>query len=172
MANTYNVCNKLQAIADAITQGGGGGSDQAIDINYDNTTSGLTADNVQDAIDENADSIDTLNSKMAKYTLLWTNPSPSAAFAAQDIVVDISGYDDIYIETTEGVCIGKVGNGTYEVACGLSSGIAYLYYRQFALNNTSKISVGDGKQTKVTDGATSTVNALYVPLRIYGVKIG
>ena len=42
----------------------GGGSDQAIDINYDNTTSGLTADNVQDAIDENADNISTLNSKL------------------------------------------------------------------------------------------------------------
>ena len=36
----------------------------ADDVDYDNTTSGLTATNVQDAIDENASSIDTLNSKL------------------------------------------------------------------------------------------------------------
>jgi hypothetical protein len=34
------------------TGGGGGGSDQAIDINYDNVLSGLAATNVQEALDE------------------------------------------------------------------------------------------------------------------------
>ena len=34
------------------SSGGGGGSSEAEDINYDNTTSQLTADNVQDALDE------------------------------------------------------------------------------------------------------------------------
>lgn len=37
--------------------GGGGGSSTAEDVSYDNTDSGLTADNVQDAIDEVANSI-------------------------------------------------------------------------------------------------------------------
>lgn len=32
--------------------GGGGGASTAADISYDNTSSGLTADNVQAAIDE------------------------------------------------------------------------------------------------------------------------
>lgn len=41
--------------------GGGGGSYSADDVSYDNTQSGLTATNVQDAIDENASDISTLN---------------------------------------------------------------------------------------------------------------
>lgn len=57
----------------------GAGSDEAVDINYDNTISGLIATNVQDAIDENADSISTLNSNITKNVL--------------DTYVDISGYD-------------------------------------------------------------------------------
>lgn len=40
--------------------GGGGGSSEAIDINYDNTQSGLSATNVQAAIDELEDEIDSI----------------------------------------------------------------------------------------------------------------
>lgn len=43
----------------ANTNGGSGGSSEAGDINYDNTTSQLTADNVQDAIDEVVANADT-----------------------------------------------------------------------------------------------------------------
>lgn len=39
---------------------GGGGSSNAIDINYNNSTSGLTATNVQDAIDELSEIIFTI----------------------------------------------------------------------------------------------------------------
>lgn len=39
-------------------EGGGGGSSEAIDINYNNSTSGLDSDNVQDAIDELDETID------------------------------------------------------------------------------------------------------------------
>ena len=41
-------------------------SPDAGDINYDNTVSGLTANKVQGAIDENAASIDTINSNLAQ----------------------------------------------------------------------------------------------------------
>ena len=40
--------------------GGGGGSSEAVDINYDNTQSGLSATNVQAAIDELEDEIDSI----------------------------------------------------------------------------------------------------------------
>lgn len=46
---TPNATNKTITIA---STGGGGGASSADDVSYDNTTSGLTATNVQDAIDE------------------------------------------------------------------------------------------------------------------------
>ena len=48
---------RIERYLDAIVQnggggGGGGGASAAEDVSYDNTTSGLTATNIQDAIDE------------------------------------------------------------------------------------------------------------------------
>lgn len=56
-ANELTIPNKTvhtiySVIGYKIVGGGGGGSSEAEDINYDNTTSQLSADNVQDAIDE------------------------------------------------------------------------------------------------------------------------
>lgn len=46
---------------------GGASSLDASDVTYDNTVSGLTATDVQDAIDENASNIATINSNLATY---------------------------------------------------------------------------------------------------------
>ena len=49
-------------LAKALSGGGGSGSGgSADDISYDNTTSGLTASDVQDAIDEIASKLSSLN---------------------------------------------------------------------------------------------------------------
>ena len=81
MATIYDQNVKLQAIADAITNQSitiTTGQDlldsladianamqpAAANISYDNTNSGLQAVNVQQAVDENADSISTLNSSI------------------------------------------------------------------------------------------------------------
>lgn len=119
-----------------------------------------------------AAALDMLNSKTAKYTLLWTNQNPTAAFASTTLQIDISPYDEIQIETSEVVTSGKVGSVAYSMACGLSSGVAYLYYRGFSLTNTSQIAIGAGQQTTVSNGTTTTVNAIGIPIRIFGVKIG
>lgn len=42
----------LLQLKEVIEQGGGGSTPTAADVSYDNTTSGMTADDVQDAIDE------------------------------------------------------------------------------------------------------------------------
>ena len=44
-----------------------GNSGEAIDTSYDNTTSGLDATNVQSAIDELDNTVDTLNSNLTQY---------------------------------------------------------------------------------------------------------
>lgn len=46
--------------------GGGGGGTAAQDVSYDNTTSGLTATNVQDAIDEVEGRVDTIETALTK----------------------------------------------------------------------------------------------------------
>lgn len=49
-------------LAKALSGGGGSGSGgSADDVSYDNTTSGLTASDVQDAIDEIASKLSSLN---------------------------------------------------------------------------------------------------------------
>lgn len=91
MANIYDQNVKLQAIADAITNQSitiTTGQDlldaladianamqpAAANISYDNTNSGLQAVNVQQAVDENADEISTLNSSYsALYELDYAN---------------------------------------------------------------------------------------------------
>ena len=51
-------------------------------------------------------------------TLLWTNPSPNANFAAQTVSLDLSDYDDVEIEfktySTQATYLtskGTIGNG-------------------------------------------------------------
>lgn len=67
-------------------------------ITYDNTVSGLTATDVQSAIDELASSAP--GSEHGLYEL-WANPAPTTAFATQTVVLnsfDSSRFDAIEIE--------------------------------------------------------------------------
>lgn len=48
----FTIQNSIDLLEKASNGGGGGGSSTASDVSYDNTTSQLTADNVQEAIDE------------------------------------------------------------------------------------------------------------------------
>lgn len=57
-----------------VPSGGGGGGGTASDIEYDNTTSGLTAENVQDAIDEIAQGGGGSSDERAMISDAW-NPS-------------------------------------------------------------------------------------------------
>ena len=67
-------------------------------VTYDNTVSGLTATNAQDAIDEVYASIPTV-SEHGIYEL-WSNPNPGASFAPQTVnltVADTSEFDSVII---------------------------------------------------------------------------
>lgn len=98
--------------------------------------------------------------------LLWTNPSPTSAFAAQTVSLDLSDYDAVEIETllsvggmttTRTTDVGQMG----EVG-GLGS--AGATYCRMATVATSGITFTEGK----TNGTTNNANA--IPLRIYGIK--
>lgn len=110
MANIYDQNVKLQAIADAITNQSitiTTGQDlldaladianamqpAAANISYDNTNSGLQAVNVQQAVDENANNISTLNSRIDTKVGDWV--SINSATVGNAVTVDISAYKEI-----------------------------------------------------------------------------
>lgn len=65
---------------------GGGGGTSAQNVSYDNTTSGLTAINVQDAIDEVEGRVDTLENNAAKE--VWSATVTGAASATSVTFTD------------------------------------------------------------------------------------
>lgn len=68
-------------------------------ISYDNTDSGLTADDVQDAIDEVAGSIDEIAEKKFRMSTLW---SGDASTAGSVEVSDLSQFDALMIYYNSG----------------------------------------------------------------------
>ena len=80
--------------------GGGSGSDQAVDIQYDNSLSGLSATNVQDALTELAESkqsITTTEKTVTLYSSRWSN----GTYQLQDS--DIKSSSDVYINVPDGI---------------------------------------------------------------------
>lgn len=69
---------------------GGAGSIDASDVNYDNTGSGLTATDVQDAIDEIDTSLDTLAGTVSTnvFTNKWTTPLNASIGATSATITD------------------------------------------------------------------------------------
>ena len=91
--------------------------------------------------------------------LLWTNASPSSAFAAQTINLDLSKYSrvlvvggfDVNYYTTKFTAICAVGNN--------SNIVKPTGYRSFSVSTTG-VTFGDG----------DSVNKELIPLNIYGIK--
>lgn len=150
----------------------------ADDVNYDNTTSGLTATDVQAAIDEIAQG----GGGGGSYELVWTNADPttgiddttplSIANANQytyfvfEIIAN-SSYADKPI-MTGAANLGSTSNqvGIY----GLSSGATVYYYRTFTTTSSTMVLTlpkvkNLGAWTDTNDVATN-----YIPLHIYGIK--
>lgn len=101
--------SSLVAAINEASQGGGGGTPAASAVSYDNTGSGLTATDVQDAIDELADPVNdagtavdlsTYNSAANKYTA----PSDGYIFAtittqSDTAAVSVYGSNDTIIDS-------------------------------------------------------------------------
>ena len=97
----------------------------AAGTSYDNTTSGLTATNVQDALDEIDASVDTLNSKTVKFidvsTLLTTLSTQNASYLA---TVDCIATG--YMANTTGDATISI-DGVEVMRTGVPTGIASGY---------------------------------------------
>jgi len=119
-----------------------------------------------------AAALSALNSKTTKYTLLWTNPNPTADYAGTTLPIDISGYDEIKIVTNFGIFSGNVGNSIYGTIAAPSGGVMYVWSRIFTLTNTAQISIANCNQAPTSSGAVTAANGVLIPIKIFGVKIG
>lgn len=106
-------------------------------------------------------------------TRLWTNASPSSSFAAQEVAVDLTGYDlyavQVRLSTTQDVRYGMrffpVDESTNQLECP-----------QHTVNRTAGRNCTYSLTTKKLsfDGAyynASANNKIAIPLYIWGIKL-
>lgn len=104
---------------------------------------------------------------------LWENPSPTSAFAAQDITVELSGFDfyavQVRLSTTQDVRYGMkffpVDESTNQLDCP-----------QHTVNRTAGRNCSYSFSTKKLSFAGayyngSANNAIAIPLFIWGIKL-
>lgn len=181
--------NELKAEIDALAPGG---EVSAAEVSYDNTSSQLTADDVQDAIDELNTKIESIQPSAADHGIfeLWKNSDVSVAFAGQDVVLtdfDSTKYDAIII-TAETIVGESFGAKWYEfdkdvLSISQYSGMlhdmftsgspvaAYEASRsvEFSLTGTTlTVTFGSGT-TSAIGGTAGTDNTRMVPVRILGL---
>lgn len=90
--NTVNPALMYIWDGSAYVPAGGGGEVAAEDVTYDNASSGLTAQTVQEAIDENAEAISALNSRITIITSTvkyneWTYLNFPTGFNRQNCII-------------------------------------------------------------------------------------
>lgn len=110
--------------------------------------------------------------------LLWENPSPTAAFAAQTIAMDLSGYDfvEIYFRQQYGdsnlvytKCLKDVnGYLSDTLASSVAGRGTYAFQRSFSVASSG---VTFNNCSFGYTGQSATTNNNYcIPVKIYGIK--
>lgn len=151
-------------------------------VTYDNTGSGLTATNAQDAIDE----VVTMIPSVPEHGVyeLWLNPSPSTTFAAQDVTVTNDNSFDMFfidfIRTSDGYIralgTGETGKLSTVGSFALSSTAIVQDARNFTISKTGNVYTFSFQDEKTRSSAygsgtytDSVNNDQMVPYRIVGV---
>lgn len=108
--------------------------------------------------------------------LLWTNPSPTASFAAQTITVpDMSEYDMIEIMFEYATSDGHVGTSRVKGGKGgwLEATISGARrFRTFTIPSATQITFTDAKYNGMGSSAATTENVGAIPLYVIGIKNG
>lgn len=159
----------------------------ASDITYDNTSSGLSATDVQDALDE-------INNK-TKHGLveLWKNPDITQVFASQMIAInnfDASYYDAIIV-VFEPVASETMATNWHEIDTDSLNSLSTMRFNYVTMNNSAisqihrditsitllnnvlSLTFGDAQiLTKLHTSTTTTAstnNQRMIPVRILGL---
>lgn len=144
----------------------------ATQVSYDNTVSGLTAANVQAAIDELA------SAPAAGETVLWSNPDPTQSFAGQPVTLSdsIVNYDLIKVQVLD----RNDRAGMYEaygVVSLITTGTSFVDVGFVA---GSTMNGEHGRRANFTDNTTITFDSGYtggtvgntyaIPYKVIGIK--
>lgn len=107
------------------------------------------------------------------FKLLWTNPSPTASFAAQAVPVDLTGYDFLAVEV-----IFNLSNPVLFPVCLYAASVTDFYMpvnAQSSNNSGARQGSYSSVQKKITFSSASyngsTNNNYVIPLYIWGVKL-
>lgn len=106
-------------------------------------------------------------------TKLWENPSPTSAFAAQTIAVDLSGYDLTLILANSGVsaiATNVIGKSVYLNEAVAAANTEVITRRRLGTINNNGIAFNDAYRAGHS-ASGSVDNTLLVPYRIYGIKL-
>lgn len=117
---------------------------------------------------------------------LWTNPNPTASFAAQTISLDLSSFDKIFIKLRFGSASGSAENAYFFEFCDIgettalhafnvpnttSSSITPNMAARNANVSNSGVAFGAGLIKQLTSGGNPTNdNTACIPYAIYGIK--
>lgn len=113
-------------------------------------------------------------------TLLWTNPDPTVAFAAQTVELDLSEYDEIELEYVDfvqhqnvmpllRVPIGDRGSMNMMIGnSGYSTGLMFTANRRFLVSSTG-VTFEGGNGTPTGYNLTARTDTC-IPRKIYGIK--
>lgn len=126
--------------------GGGGGASSADKVSYDNTTSQLTADNVQEAIDEVVGELSDVSSDLGTLAGVVGDAEDGLVKDVADLGTDVSGLSSDVTELqnankylTSETLVGKWGNSNlyrkYVHIPALPSTVNVLVYYDTGLSN-------------------------------------
>lgn len=110
----------------------------------------------------------------ATWTLLWTNPNPSADFGSQTVSVDLTAYSFVVIELSQASTsagtqiytnIAKV-DGLTHMMIGNASG---KVTRRIVTVSTTGVSFARGESWETYASLTTTHNDYMIPISIYGI---
>lgn len=97
---------------------------------------------------------------------LWTNPSPTSAFAGQNIELSSSDYDLLVVIANSGSAIQVKGEGIYLSLGTSTAGSPQTCWREIGYTDATHLAAAD---CYVSGG--SVVNTQLVPIAIYGIKL-
>lgn len=119
----------------------------------------------------------TVGGKINNMDLLWTNPSPSSAFASQTISLNLSKYKFVYItfKRTTGTSIDSYAMSLFLMkglsGIAMSYGEAYgIIFRDITSVTDSYIKFGGGSYGTASKLGITTDNNFGIPYKIYGIR--
>lgn len=105
--------------------------------------------------------------------LLWTNPSPTSAFAGRTISLDLSSYENIEIEMAGSTSNANSTTQVFKMVVGIGgilSIAANTIWWRYVTPRANGVEFGGGYETTTYGSGATANNGMMVPRKIYGIK--